>query len=142
MANTDVAGDRGLDTSVVMRLLTRQPPAQASRAFALVREAREAGRTVMVTDLVVAEAYFALHHHYDVPKPDAARALLALLLSGDALPEPGSRAIQALQSSLSAGQKPGFVDRLIHAQYARLGRRLVSFEAAARKLQDAVVLEA
>jgi len=143
VASTEVEDARGLDTSIVVRLLTGLPPAQTWRATALVvQEARAAGRPVMVSDLVVAEAYFALHDHYGVPKEDAARSLLALLLSGSVSPEPGSRAVYALQSSLGGTKKPGFVDRLIHAQYERLGRRLVSFERAARKLKNAIVLKA
>jgi len=130
----------GLDTSAVLRLLTGQPPAQAKRAFALVNEAREAGRRAIVSDLVVSEAYFALHTHYHVPKRQAVHQLLKLLQSGLVEPELTGCALDALQAMATGPQKPGFVDRLIHAQYARLGARSVSFDRAFRKLTNALLL--
>ena len=100
------------------------------------------GRRAIVSDLVVAEAYFALHSHYDVPKKEAVRALSDFLGSGLVSPEPGGSAPQALADALTSATKPGFVDRLIHAQYAKTAGRLVSFERAAAKLEGAVVLKA
>ena len=66
----------GLDTSAVVRLLVGEPAAQAAAARALVDA--HAGE-VFVSDLVVAEAYFALRHHYDVPHPETVAALRALI---------------------------------------------------------------
>ncbi len=39
-----------------------------------------------------------------------------------------------------ASAKPGFLDRLIHAEYAELGASLVTFEKAARKLPQTRLL--
>ena len=61
----------GLDTSVVVRLLAVLPEGQALRARARLEQALDAGETVLVTDLVIAEAYHALHHHYRMPKAEA-----------------------------------------------------------------------
>ena len=38
--------------------------------------------------------------------------------------------------------KPGFVDRLIHAQYGNIRAALVTFERASAKLDNVVVLKA
>ena len=54
----------GLDTSVVLRLLLGQPADQAARAVAFLDELSRGGHHAVVSDLVVAEAYFALQHHY------------------------------------------------------------------------------
>ncbi len=140
-----VAGPRspdavGLDTSVVLRLLRGEPPAQAERAARFLDELAAEGRTAVVSDLVISEAYFALHHFYEVPKQEAVRALADFLRSGFVSPEPGASAPEALEESLTSASKPGFVDGLIHAQYARTAGALVSFEKAARKLEGAIVL--
>ncbi len=65
----------GLDTSVVMRLLTGDPPDQAEVAATFVAESKAAGDRLLVTDLVVAEVYFALHSKYKVPKAEALQRL-------------------------------------------------------------------
>jgi len=54
----------GLDTSVVLRLLIGEPRAQAEVARRRIERALIAGEKVIVTDLVVAEAFHALRHHY------------------------------------------------------------------------------
>ena len=58
----------GLDTSVVLRLLIGEPRAQADVARRRIERALVAGEKVVVTDLVVAEVFHALRHHYDVPQ--------------------------------------------------------------------------
>ena len=61
----------GLDTSVVLRLLTGEPAVESRLARARIERAHAAADHVIVTDLVLAEAYFALHHHYGLTKDDA-----------------------------------------------------------------------
>ena len=72
----------GLDTSVVLRLLTGTPTAEAATARARLERAVFDREKVIVTDLVLAEAYFALHHHYGVPKDEARATLRAMIASG------------------------------------------------------------
>jgi len=132
----------GLDTSVVLRLLTGEPPRQADRAMELVGELRQADRPVLVSDLVVAEAYYALHAHYDVPKRKALAALLDLLESELVAPEPGGCSLATLRTAVSASARPGFVDRLLHAQYRRGQAQVASFERAFGRLDGALVLKA
>ena len=66
----------GLDTSVVLRLLTGVPAKHADAARTMLTASRE---TICISDLVVSETYFALRHHYAVPHADAAHAMAALL---------------------------------------------------------------
>ena len=61
----------GLDTSVLLRLLTGEPAREASLARARLERAYAARERVVVTDLVLAEAYFALHYHYGIAKEEA-----------------------------------------------------------------------
>jgi len=127
----------GLDTSVVMRLLTGDPPDQAEVAAAFLTESKAAGDRLRVTDLVVAEAYFALHSKYKVPKAEALLRLRQFVDSGEV--ETGAAA-EVLQTPNLASAKPGFVDRLIHAASANDQARLVSFEKSVGKLAGAKVL--
>lgn len=131
----------GLDTSVVLRLLTGEPEGQARAALRWLREVQVAGTTPMVSDLVVSEAYFALQHHFDVPKAEALRQLGEFLSSGDVTGNGVAAAMLAVPGLASA--KPGFVDRLIHEGYRRGGAgEMVTFEAAARKLPHVRLLRA
>ena len=49
----------GLDTSVVLRLLVGEPQPLAERAWQVIVETRAARGEIVVSDLVVSEAYFA-----------------------------------------------------------------------------------
>jgi predicted nucleic acid-binding protein len=66
-----------VDTNVLVRHLTGDPPAQARRATALL-----AGRhTLILTDLVLAELVYVLTSYYERPRKEVAnfaRSLLAL----------------------------------------------------------------
>ena len=68
----------GLDTSVVLRLLTGQPQELAERALARYQEGVAAGDRFCVSDVVAAEAYFALQQHYRKTKDVALTALNGL----------------------------------------------------------------
>ena len=91
------------------------------------------------SDLVVAEAYFALQTHYGVPKKEALAALREFLESGDV--SPIGRALDVLRSlERPASAKPGFIDRVIHAEISSKGGRLATFEKSAAKLPGTIVL--
>lgn len=66
-----------LDTNVLVRHLTGDPPGQARRATALLR----ARHDLILTDLVLAEMVYVLESFYERPRPEISqmsRALLAL----------------------------------------------------------------
>jgi predicted nucleic acid-binding protein len=127
----------GLDTSVVMRLLTGDPQDQAEVAARFLVESKAAGDRLVVTDLVIAEVYFALYSKYKVPKAEALQKLREFVESGEV--ETGA-ALEVLRRPNLASAKPGFVDRLIHASYSNDQARLVSFEKSVSKLAGAKVL--
>jgi predicted nucleic acid-binding protein len=129
----------GLDTSVVLRLLVGSPPAQCAVAAAFLDELRRTGRRAAVSDLVVAEAYFALQFHYGISKSDALAALSAMFSTGE-IAAPG-HAGQVLAQSGLASAKPSFVDRLIHAAYTQNDGAMVTFEKSAAKLPHVTVLK-
>ncbi len=128
----------GLDTSVVLRLLVGLPEDQARGAHLYLDGLARRGDKPVVSDLVVAEAYFALHHHYGVPKKEALQVLRQMLAAGEIAPT-GDAATVLAQSGLATA-KPGFVDRLIHHGYTSEGGAMATFEHATAKLRAVHVL--
>jgi predicted nucleic-acid-binding protein len=129
----------GLDTSVVLRLLIGKPATQTAAAVAFLDDLRRRGDQAVVSDLVIAEAYFALQFHFKVTKAQALTSL-ASLLSTDEIRATGQAGSVLAQAGLSSA-KPGFVDRLIHAGYAEAGSTMATFEKAAGKLPKVRVLK-
>jgi predicted nucleic-acid-binding protein len=122
----------GLDTSVLLRLLVGQPADQYASVLEFLAGVEKTGGRVLVSNLVIAEAYFACQHHYGLAKSDVIAGLHSLLSKPTFLVHPDALALLARDGIASA--KPGFLDRLIHAEYAELGAPLATFEKAARKL--------
>jgi predicted nucleic acid-binding protein len=105
----------GLDTSVVLRLLTGAPATQADAARSMMAASRD---TVCISDLVVSESYFGLRHHYAVPHAEAAHAIAALLddpriqCTGVA-----RRVFRDATAGTVPRSAPGLMDQLILADY-------------------------
>lgn len=130
----------GLDTSVVVRLLTGQPAAQATVAARRVAAAAGAGDEILVSDLVVAETYFALQHHYGLSKTQALDSLAELFRASPLRAAGGAGAVLATRNLARA--RPGLVDRLIQAEYAAVAAVVWTFEKSASRLRSVEVLEA
>ena len=130
----------GLDTSVVVRLLTGEPDAQARCALKEVDQLTKSGASLVVSDLVIAEVYFALQHHYDTPKQEALRSIEQFLSKS------GVKALGAAATVLGfpnlATAEPGFVDRLIHAEYMQSAKQILTFEKTGGRLTGVRVLTA
>jgi predicted nucleic-acid-binding protein len=129
----------GLDTSVLVRVLTGEPRDLALVALDFLLEREKAGDRVLVSDWVLAEAYYALQHHYGASKRDTLDAL------GDFLASPGIEGTGEVAAVLATpdleSAKPGFIDRVIHRDYLRSGAdEVATFEKAAAKLPHVRVL--
>lgn len=122
----------GLDTSVLVRLLVGEPAPLAAKAQERLLEAHRVRQAVIVSDLVIAEAYHALKHHYDLVPSHIRQALLAMLTSGMIQPEPGSAVLSVLQEKKPG--KAGFVDRLIQAHYEIDGITTLTLDRAQTKM--------
>jgi predicted nucleic acid-binding protein len=129
----------GLDTSVVIRLLMGEPRSQAEVARRRIDRALVAGETVVVTDLVVAEAFHALRHHYDVPQAMALGRLQAFFNAGIVQVDPVGVA-EALGQG--AGGHAGVVDRLIVVRHRALGATTATFDRRQARLEGGVLLQA
>jgi predicted nucleic acid-binding protein len=127
----------GLDTSVVLRLLTGQPPRDAGLARRRLERAVNQGEVVVVTDVALAEVYFALQYHYGVPKTQARASILAMLRSNIVRAAPDSAEI-AFEGQPGAG----VVDRLIHERHRTLGASTLTFDRKMGALEGATRLGA
>ena len=106
----------GIDTSVLVRLITREPEAQYQRCVRELSQMVEQERAeVFASNQVIGEAYVAVQHHYGVSKMDARVALTGALTSGLVAPLNGQSVLLALQETGGAG----LIDRLIADDYSR-----------------------
>ena len=129
----------GLDTSVLVRLLAGDPRDLALEALRFLLEHRAAGDRLWVSELVLAETYYALQHHYGASKRDTLSALREFLATSGI--EGRGDAAEVLATPGLTSAKPGFVDRLIHGNYLRSGaEQIATFERAAAKLPSVLLL--
>jgi predicted nucleic acid-binding protein len=83
-----------LDTSVVVRYLTGDPPDLAERAAAVI----DRDEPLHLTDVVVAETFYVLTSVYGVPRDEAIDALIAFVQRVNVAPFPlgKGRVLEAL----------------------------------------------
>ena len=100
----------GIDSSVLVRLLTGDLPAEFERCTDALRHLIEAEQAVILaSNQVIGEAYIAVQHHYGVSRADARAGLLDVLRSGLVAPLKG----RPVLTSIEAPDSPGLMDRLI-----------------------------
>ena len=115
----------GIDTSVLLRLLTGSPASEYERCEReLIALVEQDGAEIFASDQVIGEAFAALQHHYGFSGADARTALLSILTSGLVAPLNGRSIIIALEASGGAG----LFDRLIADEYSRAGLRVLTLD--------------
>ena len=108
----------GIDTSVLVRLITRDPEKDFMHCVSELRSLIEdQGGEVFASNQVVGETYVAVQHHYGVSSADARASLLDALRSGLVAPLNGLSVVEALRATGG----PGLFDRLIADDYSRSG---------------------
>ena len=128
----------GLDTSVVVRIISGLPEDAARRVGERIAAEVSSGELFSVSPLVFSEAYFALQYHYDFTKNEALQSLRALAQTDGICVSESVRAI--LDEPNLARANPGFVDRMIVGEYAIGGNDTYSCEKSFRRLQGTVVI--
>lgn len=127
----------GIDTSVLVRLLTGEPPAEFTRCVeALRRLIEEDDALILASNQVIGEAYIAVQHHYRVSRPDARTALLKVLRSGLVIPQNGRRVLAMIEDPAP----PGLMDRLITDDYATAGMEVLTLDRRMATLQTGRLL--
>ena len=123
----------GIDTSVLVRLLTEDPEAEFEYCVEKLRTlVEDRGDEIFVSNQVIGEAYIAVQQHYGVTKAEARSSLLNALQSGLVSPLNGPTAITALEATGG----PGLFDRLIADDYARTGLEILTLDRKMASLPD------
>ena len=106
----------GIDTSILVRLLTGDPAEGFERCVSKLTALIERDDAeIFASNQVIGEAYIALQHHYGIAKPDARAALISVLKSGLVAPLNGPGVFAALEADSGCG----LLDRLIADDYHR-----------------------
>ena len=122
----------GIDTSVLLRLITAQPPDSSAYCVQRLSALVDSGAEVFASNQVIGETYVAAQHHYSVSKAHAAVALFRALSSGLVAPLNGQSVMEALAKSGG----PGLFDRLIADDYSRVGLEVLTLDRKMAALSD------
>jgi predicted nucleic acid-binding protein len=115
----------GIDTSVLVRLLTGDPEDVYQRCLESLTDLVEnGGAELFASSQVIGEAYVAVQHHYGVDKADARSGLISVLSSGLVAPLHG----EATLTALAARTGCGLLDRLIAEDYRRAGLQTLTLD--------------
>ena len=128
----------GLDTSVVLRLLTGEPPELAAHALERYQQGIANGDDFAVSDVVAAETYYALQHHYNKTKEESLAALM--MFSGDEGISFSPDFMAAIKTPNIHKANPGFVDRMLVSGYTSKSQITLSCEKSFRRLPDTEVI--
>ena len=126
----------GIDTSVLVRLITGDPESEFERCVGELRALIEQDGEVLASNQVIGEAYVAVRHHYGVSGADARSALVDALTSGLVAPLNGRAVIEALE--VRSG--PGLFDRLIADDYAKAGLETRTLDRRMASLSESRLL--
>jgi predicted nucleic acid-binding protein len=123
----------GIDTSVLVRLVTEDPEAEFEYCVEKLRTlVDKRGDEIFVSNQVIGEAYVAVQQHYGVAKTEARSALADILQSGLVSPINGASVIAALEAKGGAG----LLDRLIADDYMQAGLQVLTLDRKMAGLRD------
>lgn len=123
-----------VDTNVIVRFLTGQPPDLAAAAKALMASA-DAGATVLeVLPVIVAETVYTLESFYELDRKDVASKLLVFLQSRGIKAHERERVLDAL--ARHRDHNIHFADAYLAAAGADSGLSVASFDRDLDKFKD------
>lgn len=126
----------GIDTSILVRLVTGDPPDAYAYCVERLHALAAAGAEVYASNQVIGEAFMAVRHHYGVTSADACAELSNTLKSGLVTPLNGPAVLEALASTGG----PGLFDRLISNDYQRSGLETLTLDRQMASLSGAQLL--
>jgi predicted nucleic-acid-binding protein len=129
----------GIDTNILLRLWLNDAPAQNKRIDALLAAHGNTPESVLVTDVVLAEALWTLHSAYRQDKA-AQRLAVRSLLDETAFAFEDRDAIE-MALDMFEHHTCGFSDCLVAAKHRRNGCEFTAtFDRSMRKLPDVKLL--
>ncbi len=129
----------GLDTNILLRLWLNDDQAQNRRLDALLAEHGSTPGSLLISDVVLAEALWTLRSAYAQDKSAQLLAVRSLLEEAAFAFE--DREVVVLAASMFENSACGFVDCLVAARHARLGCDFTAtFDRRMRKLPGVRVI--
>ena len=122
----------GIDTSGLVRLLTKHPEADFEYCVSKLHHLLDDGDEIFASNQVIGETYVAVQHHYGVSKADARASLRDALRSGLVAPLNGRPVIAAIEATGG----PGLFDRLIADGYSHEGLEVLTLDRQMANLAD------
>ncbi len=107
----------GIDTSVLVRLITSKPPDLYEHCVEALALMAAQGIQTLASNQVIGEAYVTVQHHYGLSAHEARTTLLDVFESGLVAPLNGESVLNALAAPGGAG----LFDRLIADGYTQAG---------------------
>ena len=124
----------GIDTSILVRLLTGDPEDGFAYCVAkLTALVTGEGAEIFASNQVIGEAYVAVQHHYGISKSEARAGLASVLSSGLVAPLNGRSVFDALGATRGCG----LLDRLIAESYSREGLETLTLDRKMATLTEA-----
>jgi predicted nucleic acid-binding protein len=115
-----------VDTNILVRFFTGDPPRMAAKARALIAQADAGACTLVIPPIILAETFFTLESYYEFPRRDIASMLLEFV---------GCRGIEALEQARIAralvfcrDQNAHFADAYLASTALELGHPIFSFD--------------
>ena len=123
-----------VDTNVLLRFLTGEPPELAERARALVVQADSGKLQLEVLPLVVAETIYTLESYYEMPKQEVCEKLLGFLRSRGIAPREPEIVFDALERYQSLNVH--FADAYLAATAAAFKLPVYSYDKDFARFKD------
>lgn len=124
-----------VDTNVLLRFLSGQPPEQAAAARKLFEQAANGEVVLEVSPLIVAEAFYTLHSFYGVERKTAAEKLSLLLQQHGVKLRDADAVFSALECIQTANV--GFADAFLASVASEEKLSVASFDRDFDKLGEA-----
>lgn len=123
----------GLDTNVIVRMITRDDPVQTAIAERLLDAAED--DSLYVSHVVLAELAWVLNRAYKFPRSSVLDAVEMVLSGREFCVEQRSIAMEAVARARQAGCN--YADALIELSHKRAGTTgTLTFDIAAKRLPD------
>jgi predicted nucleic acid-binding protein len=129
-----------IDSNVILRYLTQDPPKMAEKALKIFTEAKKGRLILLITPLTVAEVVWVLESYYGHPKKDIADTLTQFLLCDGLEIE----SLELMIGSLNLYQERNidFADAVLASQALRKGPpSIYSFDHHLNRVPGITVLE-
>ena len=128
-----------VDTNVLVRFFTGQPPDMAAKAQKLIAQADAGDVLLEVLPVIVAETLYTLESYYEMDRKEVAASLRTFLQSRGIKAHERERVLDALQRHHDTNVH--FADAYLAAAGAELGLAVASFDRDLDKFDDVTRVE-